>query len=78
MKPQQAHKALPCSSAAWPCPACWAVCRNRDKWQVKVKRGMHSLARHAELQLLYVAPGVVPEGPERDALKRVTAAERYR
>jgi hypothetical protein len=45
---------------------------------VKVKRGMHSLARHSELQLLYVAPGVVPQGPERDALKRVAAAERYR
>lgn len=45
---------------------------------MKVKRGMHSLARHSELQLLYVAPGVVPEGPERDALKRVVAAERYR
>jgi hypothetical protein len=52
--------------------------RNRDNWQAKVKRGMHSLARHSELQLLYVAPGVVPEGPERGALKRVVAAERYR
>lgn len=45
---------------------------------MKVKRGMHSLARHSELQLLYVAPGVVPEGPERDGLKRVIAAERYK
>jgi hypothetical protein len=52
--------------------------RNKDKWQMKVKRGMHSLARHSELQLLYVAPGIVPEGPERDAMKKVVAAERYR
>jgi hypothetical protein len=53
-------------------------CRNKDNWQVKVKRGMHTLARHSELQLLYVASGVVPEGPQRDALKKVVAAERYR
>jgi len=45
---------------------------------MKVKRGMHSLARHSELQLLYVAPGAAPAGPERDALKRVVATERYR
>jgi hypothetical protein len=60
------------------CRTCSKTYRNRDKWQMKVKRGMYSLARHSELQLLYVAPGVVPEGPQRDALKRVVASERYK
>lgn len=75
------HRAVPTALTAaalpLPMPACLPD-RSRDRWQMKVKRGMHSLARHSELQLLYVAPGVVPQGPERDALKRVVAAERYR
>jgi hypothetical protein len=45
---------------------------------MRVKRGLHSLARHAELQLLFVAPGLLaPQGPEWEALKKVSAAEKY-
>jgi hypothetical protein len=70
---QQQHQNKKCILGSLLC-----CCSIQDNWQMKVKCGMHSLARHSELQLLYMDPGVVPEGPERDALKRVAAAERYK
>lgn len=54
------------------------TCRTQQRWQMRIKRGLHSLARHAELQLLYVAPGLVAEGLERQAMRKVEAAEKYR
>jgi hypothetical protein len=45
---------------------------------MRVKRGLASLSRHAELQLLYVAPGLVaPGGADWQALKRMAAAEKH-
>jgi hypothetical protein len=51
-------------------------CRAKQGWQRRVKRGLNSLARKPEYQVLYIAPGLVPEGPARDSLKRIAAEDR--
>ncbi|WIA20634.1 hypothetical protein OEZ85_005015 [Tetradesmus obliquus] len=50
--------------------------RAKQGWQRRVKRGMASLSRKPEYQVLYVAPGLVPAGPARDSLKKIAAEDR--
>ncbi|KAF6259178.1 hypothetical protein COO60DRAFT_1028508 [Scenedesmus sp. NREL 46B-D3] len=50
--------------------------RSKQGWQRRVKRGLSSLARKPEYQVLYIAPGLVPEGPTRASLKVIAAEDR--
>lgn len=56
-------------------PALAAALSSRQGWQRLLRRGAHTL-RHAQYQVLYVAPGLA-QGAELEALKTVAASERY-
>jgi zinc finger-containing ubiquitin peptidase 1 len=63
-------------AAGTPTAALVEALASKCGWQRLVKRGIHTL-RKAEYQLMYVEDGIA-SGEQREALRVIAAAERFR